>query len=586
MFKISSVGPEPVFTSRINGDAFQGQMISPWYPADTAMELKVGGWINSNPDLHLYLEIDDNGAVRNKRYEGETPGHSNTNIWKIANLSSEGQRYRIVAKDLSSAPCGWFSVSLPKTAKSGMPYIIVTMSALGLAVCFFLSRRLFTKFLIVVVLAALFTFKGYYPGNQADVVRSDGVGYYAYLTMIFLDKDLSFKTRLEKNDHPKTHNHAFYYPETDKYSVVYTGGLAVLQLPFFGSACALSALIDSPLFPLTGYSYYFYCFVNLAGLFYLLAGLIIQYKLLRKFVDDFNATLISTVILFGTNLFSYAVADASLTHVYSFSLISLFILLTTHFYDTESRSRRWAISVAIGALLGIIAMVRTVNVIIVFFFLLYGVWRFSDLKTSLKTYFWHYLAAALASVAFFLPQMLYWRYTAGSFLINSYGDTGILFNWTSPFVKEVLFSINNGLLFWTPIWILAPLGLYFIGRYDKRWLYPLTAVLLIHLYITSSWSCWWYGCSFGKRPFVDVLAILAICLAAIIKFLKERRMIRTYHALMAAFLISGARNIILMFGFWFMTYRCDNAAPGEIMGTYALFFSNLARFIQNTGFLP
>ncbi|UQZ91436.1 hypothetical protein C4J81_19250 (plasmid) [Deltaproteobacteria bacterium Smac51] len=580
-----------IFSSRIDGDRFQGEFVSPWYPTSSAgmgAELLVGGWINRNPDLHLYLEIDDDGVFHSKRYEGKVPGPG-TRIWRIGDLGSEGQRYRIVAKDLSSASFSWLSVSLPQSEKNSwdvgwIPFTVIIVSVICLLICIYYSVKKIHKLLIFVVLITCYTFCALYPAQRDASIISDGAGYYVYLTAAFIDNDLSLKTRKEKHNYPTTFLH--YYPETDKYNVAYTCGLPILQLPFFFSAYALSTIVDSPLFPVNGYSYYFQVFVNLASLFYLLAGLIFLYKILRKFVDDFDATLITAIILFGTNLFSYAAIDASFTHVYSFTLIALFVLLTTHFYETDSSSRRWALSIAIGALLGIIAMLRTVNIIIVFFFIFYGFWKISDFKAGLKTYFWHYLAAALTSVVFFLPQMLYWRYTAGSFLINSYGDTSLLFSWTSPFVKEVLFSIKNGLLFWTPIWILAPVGLFFICRYDKKWFFPLTAVLLIHLYITSSWTCWWYGGGFGMRPFIDILPVLAICLAGLIKFLKARGMRNAYKALMAGVLISGLRNVILMLGFWFGTNSMSEEIEiwEQTRQTYSHFWPNFIQFIQNAEF--
>jgi hypothetical protein len=45
---------------------------------------------------------------------------------------------------------------------------------------------------------------------------------------------------------------------------------------------------------------------------------------------------------------------------------------------------------------------------------------------------------------------------------------------------------------------------------------PTIAYLAVHTWIVASWSTWWYGGSFGMRPFVEALPILAMPLAALL----------------------------------------------------------------------
>src|ERR1700752_1345765 len=51
-----------------------------------------------------------------------------------------------------------------------------------------------------------------------------------------------------------------------------------------------------------------------------------------------------------------------------------------------------------------------------------------------------------------------------------------------------------------------------------------TSVLLllpIHLYIVSSWWCWWYGGSFGQRTLIDIYPLLIFPLAELLSRIQE-----------------------------------------------------------------
>ena len=43
------------------------------------------------------------------------------------------------------------------------------------------------------------------------------------------------------------------------------------------------------------------------------------------------------------------------------------------------------------------------------------------------------------------------------------------------------------------------------------------AVLVVHVYITFSWWCWWYGGTFGQRAMIEIYPLLALPLCAFIE---------------------------------------------------------------------
>ena len=98
----------------------------------------------------------------------------------------------------------------------------------------------------------------------------------------------------------------------------------------------------------------------------------------------------------------------------------------------------------------------------------------------------------------------------------SYGSE--TFDFLNPQIFNLLFSFRKGWLIYTPVLILIAPGIIFyfkqFGRFSGI---TLLLLLSIFIYVTASWWCWWYGGSFGSRPFVDLLPFCAILLASLYK---------------------------------------------------------------------
>jgi len=122
----------------------------------------------------------------------------------------------------------------------------------------------------------------------------------------------------------------------------------------------------------------------------------------------------------------------------------------------------------------------------------------------------------LVAILIFLPQSYIWFIDTGKFLINSYGSE-VATRWWSPKILSVLFSIQKGLFFWTPVLFFSAFGLFFMSRKHKH--LGLSAVIIpfLILYTVASWHDWQFGYSFGQRAFIDIFPLLAILMGCFIE---------------------------------------------------------------------
>jgi hypothetical protein len=90
--------------------------------------------------------------------------------------------------------------------------------------------------------------------------------------------------------------------------------------------------------------------------------------------------------------------------------------------------------------------------------------------------------------------------------------------WSSPKLLTVLFSADHGLLSWTPILLLAILGLILFWRRDALFGGGLLLCFLAYYYFMASYPDWDGISSFGNRFFVPLTPLFVIGLAASLNF--------------------------------------------------------------------
>lgn len=365
-------------------------------------------------------------------------------------------------------------------------------------------------------------------GKKAPV-REDAVGYYSYLPAFFIYRDLSFEFMIDDNysytggenvferefNPEEAEVMGFNEIEEGKYLNKYPIGVAVMLSPFYVVGHFLSILFQSGL---TGWSYFYQYSAFYGGIFYFLLSVLFLAKILKRYYSDSITLFTLLAVVFGTNLLNYSTYENIFSHVYSFFLITLFISIVPKWL--KDRTTRNSMLVALN--LGLIALVRPTNLIVSMLLFLYGIGSTEQLKARVSLFLGEYKKGILIILLFLLilvPQLLYWKIATGHFVAYSYGEEG--FNFLKPQLLRVLFGTSKGLFFWSPILLFSIPGLFLLRNKAREYFFPIIAILIVQIYIVSSWWNWEYGWSYGHRAFTDFIAMFAMGLAAFYSAIKQ-----------------------------------------------------------------
>ncbi len=355
--------------------------------------------------------------------------------------------------------------------------------------------------------------------DEQRVIEWDAISYYAYLPAAFIHHDLS----LSFADGYEGPHKLIVWPERGpegKYVIKTTMGLSLLWMPFFlaGHVTALISGADAG-----GYSEPYKFFLLVSALLFMLAGLIFLRRILLAHASDRITALVLASFAFGTNLYWYTLFQGTMAHVYNFALISAFILYSMKWHagltpGGEGGQRSAWRAVRLGLLLGLITLIRPTNIIIVIFFLLYGVLSPAGLKQRIREMgadYRYLMIIGLVVFVVWVPQMIYWREMTGKFLWFSYGSDERFF-FGDPAILKGLFSWRKGLFIYTPLMLFSFAGV--IALWIRRSLHALAVTLFLplNIYIIFAWWCWWYGGGFGQRAFIDSYALMAVAAAALL----------------------------------------------------------------------
>lgn len=364
-----------------------------------------------------------------------------------------------------------------------------------------------------------------YFGNKRPVILADGQGYYEYLPAIFIYNNLNFNytdTLISQYYEHKISSKGYLPVIEDKRVNKYFVGTALAQSPFFLLAHWIASA--NPDLNADGYSLIYQDFIFYAALFYLLLGLFFLRKLLKlQKIPLQYIFAIQLAILFASSLMYYAVRLPSFSHVYSFAFVNIFLFLIVKYSKTNHNR----ILYFAATILGIIVLIRPVNILIVLFipFLFPDPGSFKLAFSKLFTYKKKAIAVSALIILLLIGiQPLIWYLQTGAFFIKSYQYEGLIL--TQPHVLKFLFSYQKGFFVYAPVFfLLLTMGTIHYMQNRNIWkLLSFYLPFLVTVYVLSSWWVWYYGSSFGSRVMIDYYGVIAVFGSTV--FIHKRKLIK------------------------------------------------------------
>jgi hypothetical protein len=373
----------------------------------------------------------------------------------------------------------------------------------------------FCLFVISLFLSGPLNFPGGKPKGGTEFY-ADKAMYYVYLPATFIYHwDLK---KFPESIDQKTRGFTLHY-KNDKLIIKATCGVAVMLTPFFIPVHLIARAFD--LQP-DGFSIFYQRMMTIPALIYLALGLFFLKRFLEWYLPR-KVTYFTILFLFlGTNLFFYSVDEGLMSHVYSFFLFSLTLFLLKKFLVAGKQSYSLFIWLCITVSLAV--LIRPTNLVLLSLFLFLDASSFREIGRRFLFFIRpkYILVFILVLFLVMIPQMIYWHYLSGSYIYNSYPDEGFT-NLGHPMILPLWFSPLNGFFLYTPmaIFFIAGIAMMIVDG-KPNGIYFASLFLFMSL-VFASWLCWFFGGSFGMRPFVEFYAIFSLPFGYFFAWMSGRR---------------------------------------------------------------
>lgn len=354
-------------------------------------------------------------------------------------------------------------------------------------------------------------------------VSGDGIGYYAYARSLLIDHNLQFASDWTdpKNQllYVYLDGHIIPNPitKTGHLPNFWSVGPAMMWAPFLVAAHWTVLGLNRLGWQISpdGHSWPYMVAMAGASTLFGFLGLFLSHRLARRYVEERWAFLATLGIWLGGSLPAYIYVLPALPHAHSAFCSALFF-----WYWLRTReSRTYGQWIALGLISGLMIDVRFDSIILLLAPLLDSLtgfvtaWRTRQSNPdALRKLSYSNVLYGLAVFVAFLPTLVTRQVIFGNpFRFGIY--TSQPWNWTSPAFLRVLFSTSHGLLVFTPILVLAFVGLFLLlqsGHSEAK----------IYLAVTLAFYCfisvcpWWHGTiGLGNRYFISLTPLFVVGLA-------------------------------------------------------------------------
>jgi hypothetical protein len=387
------------------------------------------------------------------------------------------------------------------------------------------------------VLAAAFVLA--LPLVTSRIYASDEAQYFAYLRSLYFDHDVSFENEYRHfYDTGAVRTAGFHetflerQTETGRRINFGTIGAAILWSPFYAIADGLVALGLAGGGVRDGYGAPYVRAVAYGSALYGWLAVVLGWALARRLGLGRGALVGALAVWFGTPLLFYMYVAPPMAHACEAFAVAAFLTVWLRVRE------HWTVGggLALGALAALMAMVREQAVLIAIgpaldWALAWGRAPADAIGPTRPRLLLPAVAGVAAFAVCYTPQL--WAYS----VLNGYPFPSRLvvrkMNWLSPHAAGVLASPEHGLLFWTPLVLLALIGLAAglagaLGWAARPTLAPrrsgsspaliaglLLVVVATQVYVAGAVESWTVAGAFGQRRFVGMSPVFLIGLAAL-----------------------------------------------------------------------
>jgi hypothetical protein len=440
-------------------------------------------------------------------------------------------------------------------------------------------------------------------------VRGDGVGYYAFARAPLIQHSLNFEqdyisantgfreARLDEHGQPKE----VFRTRTGHLENHFTVGPAMLWAPFLLLAhggVLLARALGSQV-AADGFSAPYRLAMAVGTAFWGFLGLLLSFRLARQYAGDLWALLATISIWWASSLPVYLYFNPSWSHAHSAFAVSLFVF---YWHRTCERRtlRQWLVLALIA---GLMLNVYYANAMLLTILVVEGVrdygvalrGRASITVSQLLARHFVFVATTLLCL---LPTFVTRYIVYGNPFESGYGAVEN-WAWRSPYFLAVLFSSEHGLFSWTPLLLLATIGLVIFKWREPRVGAPLLAAALAFYIFIACYPDWAGISSFGNRFFVSLTPLfilgLSIFLQSVATLFRSRRAAVVSASLIlgvfllwnAAFMFQWGTHLIPPRGpiSWKMMIRNQfQVVPGQIagrLGDYLFHRQDMMRQIED-----
>jgi hypothetical protein len=309
--------------------------------------------------------------------------------------------------------------------------------------------------------------------GEGLVVRSDGLGYYAWLRSLLIDGDWSFDN--EFNEHNPVGDYvpprARRTEEGRRANPWSIGPACVWALTVVPGHVCLKALEPFlPGWPADGYSLPYQLMVGATTLTASFFGLMLLYGICRYFADPDRAALAASFLTLGTTIAYYSAIEVSMAHGLGTATLALLIWYWLRTLGSERWLRWWLV----GLLVGAAALMRWQLATFAILPIGEALWSSRHAPRAVTRgpnvrSLWRPMArlalAGFAAAFSLLPQFIAWRIVYGHWLATPFPTAH---NWQHPSWGKILWAQDRGLFYWTPLTLLAVAGYFTLFRRFPR----------------------------------------------------------------------------------------------------------------------